>query len=348
VAVDSNVVKSLFQAALDRPPADRASFLQQSCDDVEVRGEVERLLASHAQGSGSLETKTSVALRSKLDAEGGLRRGARLGPYRIVDFLGAGGMGEVYLARDSRLDLHVALKILPDNLIEDPERLARFRREGRAAAALCHAHICAIHEVGEVDGRPFIAMEFVQGQSLDVRLAIRPFTVDEVIDIGIQIADALEEACAQRIVHRDLKSANILLTQRNKVKILDFGVAKRLGNDLDPQTETGLTKSGAVVGTLAYMSPEQASGGAVDHRSDLFSFGAVLYELLSGRRPFRGESAAAVAIAVIFHPPPPLGRDIPEALTRLVTRLLEKDPQRRYQSGREVWVDLRRIQAERR
>jgi serine/threonine protein kinase len=216
---------------------------------------------------------------------------------------------------------------------------------------LCHAHICAIHEIGEVDGRPFIAMEFVQGQSLDARLAIHPFTVDEVIEIGIQIAEALEEAREHDIVHRDLKSANILLSQRNKVKILDFGLAKRLGNHRDPQSQTGLTHNGAVIGTLAYMSPEQATGGEVDHRSDLFSLGAVLYELLSGRRPFGGPSAAAVAIAVIFHPPPPIGRDghdIPEPLARVVTKLLEKDRQRRYQTGREVWVELRRIQLERR
>jgi serine/threonine protein kinase len=353
VAVDWTVVKALFQAALDCPPAGRADFLQESCDNPEIRSAVARLLASHEDAPSELETRTSVALRPKAapEATASLQRGARLGPYRVVDFLGAGGMGEVYLARDTRLDLHVALKILPDDLRQDPERLARFRREGRAAAALCHAHICAIHEIGEVDGRPFIAMEFVQGQSLDARLAIKPFTVDEVIEIGIQIAEALEEAREHDIVHRDLKSANILLSQRNQVKILDFGLAKRLGNHRDPQSQTGLTHNGEVIGTLAYMSPEQATGGAVDPRSDLFSLGAVLYELLSGRRPFGGPSAAAVAIAVIFHPPPPIGRhahDIPEPLTRVVTKLLEKDPQRRYQTGREVSVELRRIQLERR
>jgi serine/threonine protein kinase len=347
VAARRNEVQALFQAALDRPPGDRADFLDTWCHDMELRSEVDRLLASH-ESPRVLDTKTRVSPHSKLTAAeaASLERGARLGPYKIVDFLGAGGMGEVYLARDTRLDLPVALKILPDELVRDPERLARFQREGRAASALCHAHICAIHEIGEADGRPFIAMEFVPGQSLDVRLAIKPFTVDEVIDIGIQLADALDEAREKHIVHRDLKSANIVLTPRGQVKVLDFGVAKRIGDTRDPRSQTGLTKHGAVVGTLAYMSPEQASGGAVDHRSDLFSLGIVLYELLSGRRPFVGSSAAGVALAVIFHPPPPIGRkghDVPEPLQRVVMRLLEKDPQRRYQTGHEVLVELLRL-----
>jgi serine/threonine protein kinase len=265
-----------------------------------------------------------------------LAPGSPLGPYTITSLLGRGGMGEVYRARDPRLDRDIALKLLPAAWASDPERRARFEREARAAAALSHPNICTIHDVGEADGRLYIAMELLEGATLGDCLATgpAPMAIGEVLDIGIQIADALRAAGEKHIVHRDLKSGNIVLLPRGQVKVLDFGLATRAlpagpraGQPADVEAEetraapARLTEAGMVVGTVAYMSPEQALGEAVDERSDLFSFGVVLYEILTGRLPFTGRTSTAVLDAVLPQVPAPIPRfndQAPDALVRLV------------------------------
>jgi eukaryotic-like serine/threonine-protein kinase len=286
--------------------------------------------------------------------------GQTLGPYRILAKLGEGGMGVVYRAHDPRLDRDVALKLLPAEYAADPGRRARFDREARAAAALNHPNICTIHEVGEADGQVYIAMELLEGATLSECLATgpAPIATGEVLDIGIQIADALNAAREKHIVHRDLKSGNIVLLPRGQVKVLDFGLAKRAREvapdaptDLAGAAETraaatGLTEVGAVMGTVAYMSPEQALGEHIDHRSDLFSFGVVLYELLTGRLPFAGRTHTATIDAVLHQEPAPIPRfneQVPDALVAVVKTLLEKDRERRYQSAADVLAELRRI-----
>jgi serine/threonine protein kinase len=278
-----------------------------------------------------------------------LSPGARLGPYEITAPLGEGGMGEVYLARDSRLKRDVALKILPSAVVSSPDRRARFEREAQAAAALSHPNICTIFDVGDADGQPYIAMEYCEGATLAARLREHSFTIPETLDIAQQIADGLGEAHRRRILHRDIKPANILITPRGQVKILDFGLAKEVAahDSTDATTAAGLTSDlDVVMGTVAYMSPEQALGKVLDTRSDLFSFGIVLYEMLAGRLPFGGSTQTAHIDAILHEDPPPIGRfndRVPESLQRLVRRMLEKDPDRRTQSAREVWNDLREI-----
>jgi len=290
-----------------------------------------------------------------------LAPGCALGPYTITSLLGRGGMGEVYRAQDPRLDRDIALKLLPAAWASDPERRARFEREARAAAALSHPNICTIFDVGEADGRLFIAMELLEGATLGDCLATgpAPMAIGEVLDIGIQIADALRAAGEKHIVHRDLKSGNIVLLPRGQVKVLDFGLATRAlpagpgaSQPADAEAEetraapARLTEAGMVVGTVAYMSPEQALGEAVDERSDLFSFGVVLYEILTGRLPFTGRTSTAVIDAVLHQTPVPIPRfndQAPDALVRLVTKLLEKDRASRYQTAHDVWTDLRRL-----
>jgi eukaryotic-like serine/threonine-protein kinase len=276
--------------------------------------------------------------------------GQTLGPYRILAKLGEGGMGVVYRAHDPRLDRDVALKVLPAEYAADPDRRARFDREARAAAALNHPNICTIHEIGEVDGQLYIAMELLEGATLRDALATgpSPMGTGEALDIAIQTADALDAARKRHLVHRDLKSANIILLPDGHVKVLDFGLAKRVVEEAEETrtAQAGVTEAGVVVGTVAYMSPEQALGSDVDHRSDLFSFGVVLYELLTGRLPFSGRTSTALLDAVLHQEPPPIPRfneQVPDALVEVVKKLLEKDRGRRYQSAADALADLRRI-----
>ena len=277
--------------------------------------------------------------------------GTKLGAYEVVSLLGAGGMGEVYLAIDRRLGRRVAVKLLPTDLATDPQRRLRFEREARLAAALQHSHICTIHEIGEAAGVPFIAMEYVEGTTLEARVASGPVPVDEVVAIGLQVADGLDAAHAKHIVHRDLKSANVVLTPRGDVKILDFGIAKRVLDAVSPSgtTQAQLSETGMFLGTAGSMSPEQALGHAVDYRSDLFSFGVLLYELLTGRPPFTGPTPIAIVNAILHDTPPAIARfneSVPDALVRIVNKLLEKNRDERYQSARDVFNDLRRLQRE--
>jgi TolB-like protein/predicted Ser/Thr protein kinase len=279
-----------------------------------------------------------------------LERGDEIDHFRIEKLLGRGGMGEAYLATDLRLNRPVAVKLLRTEIGEKRTGAARFRREALAASALNHPNICSIYDVGEANGRMYIAMEYIEGTSLEERIRTGGAAeTQETIEIGIQIADALEEARKKGIVHRDIKSSNIMLTPRKQVKLLDFGLAKTTVSREEfsqAQTDSHLTDTGMVLGTTSFMSPEQVLGHAVDHRSDIFSFGVVLYEMLTARLPFSGSTQTEVIDAILHKDPAPVSffnDKVPDGLTRIIQKMLQKDMEDRYQSVHEVWSDLRQI-----
>jgi serine/threonine protein kinase/Tfp pilus assembly protein PilF len=343
-------VKDLFDAALKLAPGERPRFLDENSNgDETLRREVESLLANAENAPLFMETPAVGEVAEAIVGEKQrLRPGQNFGHYQIISLLGVGGMGEVYLAQDTRLHRQVALKTIA-NSATNQQNLKRFLREARAASALNHPNICTIYEINESGETPFIAMEYVVGETLDEKIKAN-IEIDESLDIALQVADAVVEAHAHNIVHRDIKPANIIVTPRGRVKVLDFGLAKTvLTKGEDQTTEKLISGSGTIIGTASYMSPEQARGKPVDARSDIFSFGVVLYELISGRPPFDGENAIDVISSILNHEPAPLHRLIPDILPdleRIIGKTLRKDRDKRYQSVKDLLIDLKDVKQE--
>jgi Tol biopolymer transport system component/predicted Ser/Thr protein kinase len=344
-------IEQLYHLVLEHEEVERAAFLQQACagDEMLLR-EVQSLLACEQHVQSFMEAPAlDVAAKVMAEDQAHALLGRQLGAYQVISLLGVGGMGEVYLAQDTKLDRLDALKILPAELASDPDRLQRFIREAKAASALRHPNVATIYEIGESDGVHFIAMEYVEGQTLAAEIRGRLLDAAEVVEIGIQVADALEEAHARGITHRDIKPANIMMTPRGQVKVLDFGLAKvtepggqAAASDLSKLAKTG---TGIVLGTVRYMSPEQTRGLKLDARTDLFSLGVVLYEMVAGRPPFEGETSSDVLVAILERQPESLARrpDVPAELERIIRKALEKDREVRYQHASELRADLKRL-----
>jgi serine/threonine protein kinase len=353
-------VEQLYQAALERGAEGRAAFLAEACaGDEGLRREVESLLAYEDQAENFIESPAlEVAAKMMAEEQGAtVFAGQTINHYKITAPLGAGGMGEVYLAEDTKLLRKVAFKFLPAHFTQDKGHLHRFQQEARAVAALSHPNVCMIHEVVETgEGRHCIVMEYVEGVTLRERIAERRMNVSEALDAAIQVASALSAAHAAGIVHRDIKLENIMLRRDGYVKVLDFGLAKLTETKsdlLDSEGETRLvelkTSPGMVMGTIAYMSPEQARGLPIDARTDIWSLGVVLYEMVAGQKPFDGATPTDVIISIAEREPEPLSSCAPEVplqLERIVKKALAKDREERYQTAEDFLIDLKSLRHE--
>jgi serine/threonine protein kinase/Tol biopolymer transport system component len=347
-------VKEAFEGALEREGLERAQFLDRVCaGESSLRKEVESLLRSYGDAESFMEAPAvALAAESLVGEQKKLAVGQLLKHYEIIASIAEGGMGEVYLARDITLGRRVALKVLPEYVGRDPDRLRRFKQEARSASTLNHPNVCVIHEIGETDdGRPFIAMEHIDGVTLRQRLNERAMKLGDVLEIAIQVADALTAAHEAGIVHRDIKPENIMIRRDGYVKVFDFGLAKlteRRHSSANATMSTLLINSspGTVMGTAAYMSPEQARGLSVDERTDVWSLGVVLYEMVSGRPPFVGETPTDVVVAIVEKEPPAISQyitDAPAELERIVRKALRKATNERYQIVKEMAIDLRSL-----
>src|SRR6266498_1451831 len=355
-------IRELFEAALERRVDERAAFLAHACaGDDETHRRLEAMLAADARGDLLMDRPAYQALSAPLPSMLGPDdsqsfSGEMIGVYRLTRELGRGGMGTVYLAYDTRLRRPAALKLLPSRLINNPERVYRFQREARSASALNHTNIITIYDFGNENGRNYIASEFVEGRTLRDYVGCQGLPLNQILDVAIQVASALEAAHAAGIVHRDIKPENIMLRPDGYAKVLDFGLAKlaepESGGDEAKPNVSGPPpdfewRLGMVLGTVDYMSPQQARGQKVDGRSDLFSLGVVLYELITGRRPFGGETWHHTIVAITDAEPTPIARDAqgaPAALQEIINRALAKDRERRYQTARELLDDLKTLQ----
>ena len=338
-----------------RPP--RARFSGVCAGDESLRREVESLLAQHENAvefmkrpafAGPAGAPLPSRPRSEDSDSAGIPAGRVIGHYRIVGKIGSGGMGVVYDAQDLKLGRHVALKFLPEEVAGHLRALQRFRLEAQAASSLNHPNICTIHEVDEVNGLVFIAMELLEGQTLKQTISGKLLPLETVIDFGVQIAGAIDAAHAKGIVHRDIKPANIFVMKQRRIKVLDFGLAKltRLPPNFEETGMTDGTEPGMVMGTVGYMSPEQLRGQRVDGRTDIFAFGAILYEMLAGRRAFEKPTSAETMAAILNEEPPAISEpapNTPPALVRIVKRCLEKDPEQRFQSASDLAFALQAL-----
>ncbi|HKQ75211.1 MAG TPA: protein kinase [Blastocatellia bacterium] len=357
-------IHELFEAALDRPVEDRAAFLEGACaGDEEMRRRVEDMLAADARNDLLMDRPAYQAIgafepsNSPLDDSESFS-GEMIGVYRLIKELGRGGMGTVYLAFDTRLGRRLALKLLPSHLVNNPERVRRFQRESRAASQLNHPNIITIYDFGQEDERYYIVSEFVEGQTLRNFIGSQDLSLNQILNLVAQVASALEAAHADGIIHRDIKPENIMVRPDGYAKVLDFGLAKltepESGGDEAKTDVSGMssdfeTRTGMVLGTINYMSPEQARGQKVDGRSDLFSLGVVLYELIAGHRPFGGKTWHHTIVAITDAEPPPISRAVlgaPAALQEIINRLLSKNRERRYQTARALLADLETMQGE--
>src|SRR5215213_8044007 len=341
-------ITSIFQAALDWPADERAEFVSERCGgDEELRREVQDMLSSHEQASGFIE-EPAMNVAARLTRNGGSLVGKLISHYRVLSLIGSGGMGEVYLAEDTGLGRRVALKLLPEDLAKDGQRVNRLQQEARAISNLNHPNILTIHEIGQVDSRHFIATEFIDGETLRQRLNKGRMELGAMLQVAADVASAH----AAGIIHRDIKPDNVMIRRDRIVKVLDFGLAKltpRNAAAVDTQEPTKLlvnTEPGVVMGTANYMSPEQARGVGVDARTDIWSLGAVLYEIVTGHVPFGGETSTDVLSLILQKQPPPIARysaDVPEELERIITKSLVKDRDDRYQTVKDLLIDLQRL-----
>lgn len=345
-------VDELFHSALGRDGAERAAFLREACaGDDSLRREVERLIAAHEKEGSFIDSPAYADTALLIDNQAALTAGQRLGPYKVMSHIGSGGMGEVYLAEDTRLGRKVALKLLPAAFTANEDRLRRFRQEAKTASALNHPNIITIYEIGESGSINFTATEFIDGETLRERMREAPMKLGDALDVAIQTASALAAAHAAGIIHRDIKPENIMIRRDGIIKVLDFGLAKLIERtppeavDTEAATRAAInTEPGVVLGTAQYMSPEQARGLSVDARTDIWSLGCVLYEMMTGRQPFVGATMLDVLSAILNQEPELLVQHILEAprkLEHIINRALRKDPGQRYQTVKDVLIDLK-------
>src|SRR5438309_8531530 len=352
MALALQTIEETFHAALDCKPDQLGAFLDRRCaGDTLLRTKVEALLASHRKADTSVETSIAAVAANVIEnTQSNSLSGQTIGHYHIEQRIGAGGMGEVYLASDMNVDRSAALKVLPAHLTDDAERLRRFEREARAIAGLNHPNIMTIYEVGSADSTRYIASELIQGETLHQRLARGRIELNQAIEIAIQVASALAAAHSAGVVHRDIKPENIMRRPDGYVKVLDFGIAKLAEQEVPatlPTDEALLlveTNLGSVLGTVRYMSPEQARGAHVDKSTDIWSLGVVLYEMVTGQPPFTGDTPSDVMFAILEKEPPPLTNYVahaPGELQQIISKTLRKDRGQRYHSAHELLQALK-------